>query len=54
MNLAAMDPKNYGAQLQQKRIKLEQAFADFNPPALEIFSSETMNYSMRAEFRMWD
>lgn len=53
MNLAAMDPKNYDAQLQQKRIKLEQAFADFNPPALEIFASEPMHYRMRAEFRMW-
>ncbi|MCT8988163.1 tRNA (uridine(54)-C5)-methyltransferase TrmA [Shewanella phaeophyticola] len=53
MNLAAMDPKNYDAQLQQKRIKLEQAFANFNPPALEIFASEPMHYRMRAEFRMW-
>ncbi|MBB1477560.1 tRNA (uridine(54)-C5)-methyltransferase TrmA [Shewanella sp. SG41-3] len=53
MNLAAMDPKNYDAQLQQKRIKLEKTFADFNPPALEVFASEPMHYRMRAEFRMW-
>ncbi|MDP5147829.1 tRNA (uridine(54)-C5)-methyltransferase TrmA [Shewanella sp. ULN5] len=53
MNLAAMDPKNYDAQLEQKRIKLEQTFAEFTPPALEVFSSDPAHYRMRAEFRMW-
>ncbi|WP_434927570.1 tRNA (uridine(54)-C5)-methyltransferase TrmA [Shewanella sp. HL-SH2] len=53
MNLAAMDPNNYATQLEQKRNKLEQAFADFTPPALEVFASEPANYRMRAEFRMW-
>lgn len=53
MNLAAMDPNNYATQLEQKRIKLEQAFADFTPPALEVFASEPAHYRMRAEFRMW-
>jgi len=53
MNLAAMDPNNYDALLQQKRIKLEQAFADFNPPELEVFASKPAHYRMRAEFRMW-
>ncbi|MCL1144192.1 tRNA (uridine(54)-C5)-methyltransferase TrmA [Shewanella gaetbuli] len=53
MNLAAMDPKNYDAQLEQKRIKLEHAFAEFTPPALEVFNSDPAHYRMRAEFRMW-
>ena len=53
MNLAAMDPINYDTQLQQKRIKLEQTFAEFCPPALEVFASEPAHYRMRAEFRMW-
>ncbi|QIR13172.1 tRNA (uridine(54)-C5)-methyltransferase TrmA [Shewanella aestuarii] len=53
MNLAAMDPKNYDAQLEQKRIKLEQIFAEFSPPALEVFPSEPAHYRMRTEFRMW-
>ncbi len=53
MNLAAMDPKNYDAQLEEKRIKLEQTFAEFTPPSLEVFASEPANYRMRAEFRVW-
>ncbi|WP_144211902.1 tRNA (uridine(54)-C5)-methyltransferase TrmA [Shewanella donghaensis] len=53
MNLAAMDPKNYDAQLAEKRIKLEQTFAEFTPPSLEVFASEPANYRMRAEFRVW-
>ncbi|NMH66143.1 tRNA (uridine(54)-C5)-methyltransferase TrmA [Shewanella salipaludis] len=53
MNLAAMDPQTYDAQLQQKRIKLEQAFAQFEPPEIEVFASEPAHYRMRAEFRVW-
>ncbi|WP_282166951.1 tRNA (uridine(54)-C5)-methyltransferase TrmA [Shewanella japonica] len=53
MNLAAMDPKNYDAQLEQKRVKLEAAFAEFTPPSLEVFGSEPAHYRMRAEFRVW-
>lgn len=53
MNLAAMDPENYDTQLAAKRIKLEQAFAQFEPPSVEIFASESAHYRMRAEFRVW-
>lgn len=53
MNLAAMDPNTYDAQLEEKRIKLEQIFTDFDTPKLEVFSSEPAHYRMRAEFRIW-
>ena len=48
-----MDPNTYDAQLEEKRIKLEKIFADFDTPNLEVFSSEPTNYRMRAEFRIW-
>lgn len=53
MNLAAMDPQTYDAQLDAKRIKLEQAFAQFAAPSVEVFASEPAHYRMRAEFRVW-
>ncbi|MCE9778641.1 tRNA (uridine(54)-C5)-methyltransferase TrmA [Shewanella algae] len=53
MNLEAMDPSQYDAQLEQKRLKLKQAFARFTPPALEVFPSAQQHYRMRAEFRVW-
>lgn len=53
MNLAAMDPTTYDAQLSAKRIKLEQAFAEFETPSVEVFASQPAHYRMRAEFRVW-
>lgn len=53
MNLAAMDPTTYDAQLEQKRIKLAQLFSQFDTPKMEIFASEPEHYRMRAEFRIW-
>ena len=53
MNLAAMDPQTYDAQLNAKRIKLNDAFAQFETPELEVFASDTAHYRMRAEFRVW-
>lgn len=53
MNLAAMDPQTYDTQLETKRIKLEQAFAQFETPSVEVFASESAHYRMRAEFRVW-
>lgn len=53
MNLAAMDPTTYDAQLEAKRIKLEQAFAQFETPSIEVFASDPEHYRMRAEFRVW-
>ncbi|BDM62659.1 tRNA/tmRNA (uracil-C(5))-methyltransferase [Shewanella sp. NFH-SH190041] len=53
MNFAAMDPSGYEAQLTEKRARLEQDFATYLPPALEVFPSEPRHYRMRAEFRVW-
>ncbi|GIU30369.1 tRNA/tmRNA (uracil-C(5))-methyltransferase [Shewanella colwelliana] len=53
MNLEAMDPNQYEAQLDAKREKLAQLFADFTTPTLEVFASEPKHYRMRAEFRVW-
>lgn len=53
MNFAAMDPKSYQTQLEQKTRQLELDFTQYQPPTVEIFSSEPMHYRMRAEFRVW-
>ncbi|MFV7784819.1 tRNA (uridine(54)-C5)-methyltransferase TrmA [Shewanella marisflavi] len=53
MNLDAMDPKQYDKQLDAKREKLAQLFADFETPELEVFASQDAHYRMRAEFRVW-
>ncbi len=53
MNLEAMDPNQYEKQLDAKREKLAQLFAEFETPSLEVFASEPKHYRMRAEFRVW-
>ncbi|WP_394204332.1 tRNA (uridine(54)-C5)-methyltransferase TrmA [Shewanella waksmanii] len=53
MNLAAMDPNKYEAQLEAKTIKLQQGFSAFDTPTLEVFNSDPAHYRMRAEFRVW-
>ncbi|MCF1429104.1 MAG: tRNA (uridine(54)-C5)-methyltransferase TrmA [Shewanella sp.] len=53
MNFAAMNPTSYDAQLDEKRARLEQDFAGYLPPALEVFPSDPIHYRMRAEFRVW-
>ncbi len=53
MNLEAMDPNQYEQQLDAKREKLAQLFAEFETPSLEVFASEPKHYRMRAEFRVW-
>lgn len=37
MNVDAMDPQQYDAQLDVKRQKLAQLFVDFETPELEVF-----------------
>lgn len=53
MNFAAMEPKSYEAQLEEKKRKLEHDFAHYQPPQLEVFQSDPTHYRMRAEFRVW-
>lgn len=53
MALPKIDAANYETQLDNKRTWLENRFACFNPPALEVHRSPETHYRMRAEFRVW-
>ncbi|GLP95243.1 tRNA (uridine(54)-C5)-methyltransferase TrmA [Paraferrimonas sedimenticola] len=53
MNLDDLNPANYQTQLEQKAEEVRDQFADFRPPALEVFASEPEHYRMRSEFRVW-
>ncbi|CAL5219364.1 g1183 [Coccomyxa viridis] len=53
MSLAKVDGAAYGQQLSAKADRLRSKFADFSLPELEIFDSQTENYRMRTEFRIW-
>ncbi|MGP7734894.1 tRNA (uridine(54)-C5)-methyltransferase TrmA [Oceanimonas smirnovii] len=44
---------SYQTQLDEKAARLEQIFAPFTPPRLEVFASDPKHYRMRAEFRVW-
>lgn len=46
-------PDNYEAQLSNKQQSMNELFSDFSMPAAEIFTSEPLNYRLRAEFRVW-
>ncbi len=53
MAIPKVGPENYAAQLADKKAWVEQTFAEFELPALEVFESEPEHYRMRAEFRTW-
>ena len=44
---------SYQQQLDAKVARISAQFAEFNPPALEVFESPENYYRMRAEFRIW-
>jgi len=48
-----INPADYDKQLAQKIDSVEQSFAAFSMPNVEVFTSAALNYRMRAEFRMW-
>ena len=48
-----MDNTGYQAQLNEKIARMNQSFAEFTPPKLEVFASPAKHYRMRAEFRVW-
>jgi len=43
----------YDAQLAEKIAIFKQDFAEFNLPAIEVFTSPVKHFRMRAEFRIW-
>lgn len=44
---------SYQQQLNAKVARISAQFAEYNPPALQVFASLEHNYRMRAEFRIW-
>jgi tRNA (uracil-5-)-methyltransferase len=53
MSQPAWDPARYPEQLTAKQQQLQDLFAEFSPPTLELFASAPEHYRMRAEFRIW-
>jgi len=46
-------PDNYTAQLSKKQKDMDELFNEFSMPQAEVFTSEPLNYRLRAEFRVW-
>lgn len=46
-------PDNYPQQLADKTQQMTELFNDYAMPSAEVFSSEPLNYRLRAEFRVW-
>ena len=46
-SLTDVDTDSYDAQLAAKRKLVEEQFAEFNPPTLEVFQSKPKHYRMR-------
>lgn len=46
-------PECYQQQLEKKTTHLSEIMAEFNPPAMQVFSSPISHYRMRAEFHIW-
>ncbi|NHB57356.1 tRNA (uridine(54)-C5)-methyltransferase TrmA [Acinetobacter shaoyimingii] len=44
---------SYQQQLDAKIERIRDQFAEYQPPALEVFASPEQNFRMRAEFRIW-
>ena len=44
---------SYQQQLDAKVARISAQFAEFHPPALEVFASPEQHFRMRAEFRIW-
>ncbi len=48
-----INPENYPQQLSDKQQAMAELFAPFNVPEAQVFTSEPLNYRLRAEFRVW-
>jgi tRNA (uracil-5-)-methyltransferase len=53
MALPRVEPDQYDALLATKKARIEAQFAEFDLPAIEVFTSEPEHYRLRAEFRTW-
>ena len=48
-----INPDNYKQQLSDKTQEMTDLFSCFNFPTAEVYTSEPLNYRLRAEFRIW-
>ncbi len=53
MALPKIQPERYDQLLKDKVNKIKQDFSNFDSPEIEVFTSLTSNYRLRAEFRVW-
>lgn len=53
MSVHLVYPDKYESLLQNKVRVTEEAFAEFQAPALEVHSSPASHFRMRAEFKIW-
>lgn len=53
MPLSNVDPANYVTQLREKKARIEEQFAEFSPPELQVFESQALHFRARAEFKIW-
>ena len=45
--LLEIDESKYDAQLAEKKARIDELFAEFRPPQLEVFPSKPTHYRMR-------
>lgn len=53
MPLSNVKPDQYHQLLQAKAERIRDRFAEFSPPALQVFESPPLHFRQRAEFRIW-
>lgn len=53
MTTTDFSPANYQHQLSEKLARIQQDFAEFSLPEIQVFASAEKHYRMRAEFRVW-
>ena len=53
MPLSNIKPEQYDSQLSDKVTHIKQDFSQFDIPEIDVYSSPTLAYRMRCEFRVW-
>jgi tRNA (uracil-5-)-methyltransferase len=53
MTVNQIFPEQYQNQLEDKVAQLQELFAAFETPDMQVFESPKANYRMRAEFKIW-
>ncbi|ENX3947453.1 tRNA (uridine(54)-C5)-methyltransferase TrmA [Photobacterium damselae] len=53
MASSVFNTADYQHQLDEKAQRIQNIFADFDTPELEVYASPAEHYRMRAEFRVW-